>query len=84
MSAEDRRPRVKTSKRIDLELLSAEVGTGLCAGDGEIVVADEGTTVTQQQLAEAIKAHVAPPETAPGAPLTDDEITRLRALLNGR
>lgn len=77
---EDTRPRVATSKRIDLALLAEELGAPLCEGDG-VIVAAEGADVTQKQLESAVRAHVAPPEPVAEPPLTDDEIRRLRALL---
>lgn len=77
---EDTRPRVETSKRIDLALLSEEVGAPLCEGDG-VIVAAEGAAVTQKQLEAAVRVHQAPPEPVAEPPLTDDEIRQLRALL---
>lgn len=55
----DNRPRVTTDKMINLEQLTAELGgVGLCLGDG-VIVAAEGAQVTQQQLEDAVTAHVA-------------------------
>lgn len=63
-------PRVRVplnGKRVDLEQLTAEVGTALCASPDEVVVADPAAKVTGTQLAAAVKAHVPPPVVDPDA-----------------
>lgn len=60
----DTRPRVTTTKTLNLPQLDTELGgRGLCSGEGVVVVA-EGSPVTQQQLEDAVAAHVAavPPD----------------------
>ncbi len=78
----DSRVRVPLNgKTVNLARLTAEVGTALTASDTEVVVADVGSTVTAAALSKAIAAHTPPTQPAPVKPLTDDEITRLRAIL---
>lgn len=79
----DTRPRVPLNgKSVDLALLTEEVGAPLAASETEVVVADPDSDVTKAALAAAVKAHTPPPQVEPVPPLTDDEITRVRALLD--
>ena len=56
---EDNRVRVNTTKAINLAQLDAETGGhGLSGGEG-VVVAIEGSPLTEAQLSAAITAHVA-------------------------
>ena len=56
---EDNRVRVSTTKAINLAQLDTETGGhGLSGGDG-VVVAIEGSPLTEAQLTAAIKAHTA-------------------------
>lgn len=66
-------------KKIDLAQLATEIGADLSASDAEVVVTDDDSPVTADALAAAVKSHTPPPP--PVEPLTDDEVTRLRALL---
>lgn len=55
------RPSVTPSKTVNLSQLTVELGgAGLCRNEetGEIVAA-EGAAITQQQLEDAVSAHVA-------------------------
>ena len=67
MADDDPRPRVITTRPIDLTALAQELGgAGLSAGPGEqegetVVVVDEGGGVDKAQLQAAIDAHVPPP-----------------------
>jgi hypothetical protein len=81
----DDRPRVPLAdKSIDLARLAEEVGADLAASDTEVVVADEDSPVTVEQLRAAVDAHTPPPTPEPVPPLTDDEITALRSMLATR
>ncbi len=77
-------PRVRVplnGKAVNLAQLATEVGTALTASDTEVVVVDPKSTVTAAALSKALVAHTPPTQPAPLKPLTDDEITRLRAVL---
>ena len=56
---EDNRVRVNTAKTINLGQLDAETGGhGLCGADG-VVIAIDGSPLTESQLSAAITAHTA-------------------------
>ena len=56
---EDNRVRISTTKEINLAQLDAETGGhGLCGGEN-VVVAIEGSPLTEAELSAAIDAHVA-------------------------
>lgn len=80
----DRHPRIKVTKPVDLARLAEEVGGDLAAAhadDGtitEVVALTPG--VTRAALTAAVNKHDAPPVVQVD-PLSDAEITRLRALL---
>lgn len=74
---DDTRARVAHgNKQVNLAQLDAELGNhGLCASDDEIVVA-EGSPVTKQQLAAALKAHIADDDYG-----LDDDVKTVRGFL---
>jgi hypothetical protein len=82
---DDTRTRVPLNgKRIDLAQLATEVGAALTASETEVVVTDPGAKVTQVTLSKAVAAHTPPVRRQPVPRLTDDEVTRVRAMLAGR
>lgn len=80
----DTRVRVPLNKGVDLAQLADEIGVPLTASETEVVVADPAAKVTAAALTKALAAHTPAPPAAPVEPLTDDEITALRALLTSR
>lgn len=75
----DTRARVETDKSVRLDQLDAELGGhGLCAGDG-VIVAVEGSPVTEKQLADAIAAH----DPQPNPPSLADRLAALEAEVQG-
>lgn len=82
------RSAVTTTKRIDLELLDAELGGhGLCGPSAEVLNAQqsktitvaEGSPVTQAQLATAINAHSVPAR----RPTLDERVSALETKVFG-
>ena len=79
---EDNRVRVSTTKTINLAQLDAETGGhGLCAGDG-VVVAIEGSPLTEEQLKAGIAKHkaVMPPTPEEQAQNAADAIAHAKSL----
>lgn len=81
VEAMDTRERVPCDKDVDLSVLDAATGGyGLCDDAGAVVIV-EGSPLTADELAAAIKAYVPVlPEPIP-EPFTDDEVRALRKLL---
>ena len=79
---EDNRVRVSTTKAINLAQLDAETGGhGLSGGDG-VVVAIEGSPLTEEQLKGAIAKHkaVMPPTAEEQAQNAADAIAHAKSL----
>ena len=79
---EDNRVRVSTTKAINLQQLDTETGGhGLCGGEG-VVVAVEGSPLTEEQLKAAIAKHkaVMPPSPEEQAQNAADAIAHAKSL----
>lgn len=62
MPSDNRRRASRADHAINLRQLADELGTDLAMNDDDVVITDEDSEVTQEQLEDAIAAHTADPD----------------------
>jgi hypothetical protein len=78
MPSDNRKRGSRAGHSINLGQLAAEVGTPLAMNDDDVVIVDPDTDVTQEELDDAIAAHVADPDY--GMPVDEVRMRELAAM----